>query len=637
MKWDPSVYDSDNYVVLDFECVAADGLYGSAVDPRNSIALVCWKVGPNGKIHHHWGDEFSQQRLLAAIAKADFLVAHNSKYELGWLRRCGLDLADTVVFDTKIAEYVLLGNRAAADKDTGEPGISTSLDSVAQRYGVAGKDAAIALFFEHGFTVDQLPRRWVYDRCRRDVSTTEHIFRVQRSKLAATGRNACLYTRCLLTPVLAELEPNGMCLDPERVARVHSEYSEQLRVLEGEMAACSGGINWRSGPQVAAFLYGPGGLGFDELRRRDGSPIRTGGGKPKTDQKTLAKLRGTTDAQKSFLALKTRIGKVGAALSKNLDYFKGVCEDQNGIFQAEFNQTQTATHRLSSSGIPNAHGSVQFQNLPRAFKPLFTARRPGWIMAEVDGSQLEFRVAAFLGQDKQAMADIADPTWDAHITSASAMSQISYDELYALYRAGDKRAAELRQLAKPETFKPLYGGSKGTPAQERWYAAFRERYPDLAEVQENWVAEVLSTKQLVTPWGLTYYWPRATVNNYGYVNCKASVYNYPVQALATAEIIPIAVRSLRDRIRAAGLSDRVVIVNTVHDSIVVELDPEVLTAFKEHAIMAFTVDVYEYLDKVYGLKFNVPLGCGIKAGSHWSEGKEESYNVYADGRQEKLK
>jgi hypothetical protein len=79
------------------------------------------------------------------------------------------------------------------------------------------------------------------------------------------------------------------------------------------------------------------------------------------------------------------------------------------------------------------------------------------------------------------------------------------------------------------------------------------------------------------------------------------------------------------------------VVNTVHDSIVVELDPAVLDEFKQIAIAAFTTDVYEYLEQVYHLKMNVPLGCGIKAGQFWGEGKEESYNVYADGRQEKLK
>lgn len=637
MKWNPKIYESDNYLTLDFECVAADSLYGSPVSPLNSLALACWKVGPNGTIQKHWGDEFSHERLLGDIARVDYLVAHNAKYELGWLRRCGLDLSDIVVFDTKLAEYVLLGNRAAADKDTGQPGISTSLDDVSRRYGFKGKDAIVALYFEHGFTVDQIPQRWVEQRCIRDIVTTEAIFRQQRTELSGSNRLPVLYTRCLLTPVLAEIEPNGMCLSAERVDEAHTEYTALLKKLSADMDAMTGGINWRSTKQVGEFIYGAEGLGFDELRRHNGSPIRTQTGKRKTDNKTLDKLKATTDKQREFIKLRRLIGKCASALSKNLNYFKGVCDEQGGVFHAEFNQSVTATHRLSSSGIPTPHGTVQFQNLPRSFKPLFTSRKSGWLICEVDGSQLEFRIAAFLGQDSQAMADIEDPSWDAHITSGAAMAQVPYDDLYALYRAGEKRAVAIRQDAKSETFKPLYGGSKGTKAQERWYKAFRERYPELNKVQENWVAEVVTTKQLVTPWGLTYYWPRATVNNYGYCNVKASVYNYPVQALATAEIIPIAIRCLRDRIVRAGLGNRAVLVNTVHDSIVAEVEPSVLEAFKREAILAFTTDVYEYLEQVYFMKMNVPLGCSVKAGQFWSEGQEESYNVYSDGRQEKLK
>jgi hypothetical protein len=60
-----------------------------------------------------WGGEFEQGGLLDLIAQADFLVAHNAKYELHWLKRCGQDLRKLFVFDTKIAEYVLLGNLAS--------------------------------------------------------------------------------------------------------------------------------------------------------------------------------------------------------------------------------------------------------------------------------------------------------------------------------------------------------------------------------------------------------------------------------------------------------------------------------------------------------------------------------------------
>jgi DNA polymerase family A len=247
------------------------------------------------------------------------------------------------------------------------------------------------------------------------------------------------------------------------------------------------------------------------------------------------------------------------------------------------------------------------------------ARSPGWLVAEADGAQLEFRVAAYLGNDSQAKRDIADPDFDVHCLSGSSMRRKDYAEFLRMYRGGEKQYEDWRTAAKRDTFKPLYGGQKGTPEQERWYKTFRQRYPELAATQQNWVNEVVRTKRLVTPWGLRFYWPHAKMSQSGYVNVTASVYNYPVQSLATAEIIPIAVVYLWHRLR--HLDDKVMLVNTVHDSVVAELHPDAADEFRELVKTAFTDDVYSYLGRVYGIDFDVPLGSECKIGTHWSEDK----------------
>ena len=115
------------------------------------------------------------------------------------------------------------------------------------------------------------------------------------------------------------------------------------------------------------------------------------------------------------MELKKEFAKYNAEVTKNLLFFQGVATDkrtdvEQGVFFAQFNQCVTKTHRLSSSGIKRTFShlqddkgkditkSVQFQNFSRQFKPLFVPRKKGWLMGEADGSQLEFRVAAFLGQ-----------------------------------------------------------------------------------------------------------------------------------------------------------------------------------------------------------------------------------------------
>lgn len=648
---DPQVYWSDNYVVLDFEVDTSHGDYGNPIHHDNQLLLGCYRLGAGHPDFHNqpgttavWGDEFSQGQLLAVIEKAQFIVAHRAKYELGWLRRCGADLRQLLPFDTELGEYVLMGNLAA-----GGDGIrprSISLDNCCIRRGWRQKDPVVDTLIHHSINPVRIPRVWLQMRCEQDVETTEQLFLSQRAQLTRMGLLQVLFTRCLLTPVLADIEPEGMALDPEVVESTYTEYVAKLGELEQQMKEMTGGINWRSRLQMAEFIYDK--LGFEELKDWKGKPKRTPPtarypqGQRKTDNKTLDKLKAVTEEQQRFLKLRKEIGRVGAALSKNLEFFVGVCRERGGVFFAELNQTTTATHRLSSTGIrlvfetlkdlkgkPKS-GTAQFQNLPRSFKKLFRAKREGWLIAEPDGSQLEFRVAAELGgPDQQALRDIENPDFDAHAFTASVLFNVPVDQVTT------DGAHSQRQLAKPDTFKPLYGGTKGTERQEQYYAAFRERYRGVHATQERWVNQVLLKGVLVTPWGLRYYWPNARKSSSGYVNVGSAIYNYPIQALATAEIIPIALVYLWHRIREEGLEDSVRIINTVHDSAPCEVHPEAIPAFVSVVKRCFTDDVYAYLERVYGMDFRVPLGCGIKIGTHWGSGEEVQFNVWKTGKQQR--
>lgn len=666
---DPSVYLSDNYVVLDFETDTSHGDFGNPVHPNNGLLLACWRTGPGhpdgATSRCAWGSEYEHAELLKAISEARFVVAQKAKYEAGWLIRSGMDPRKLFVFDTNLAEYVLLGNLAAGDGD-GMPPRLLDLDTLCRRRGLPIKDPAVDIMIGNGINPVRLPRPWLEGRCGQDVETTEQVFLDQRERLSRTNRLGVLMTRSLLTPVLAAIEREGMALDPDMVPVIYQEYSDKFVGLQNKMNALTGGINWRSSAQVAKFLYDT--LKFEELKDGRGQPKRNKGpavtktGKPmekrKADQKTVDALKAKTPEQREFVKLRKELGKVSAALTKNLNFFMGVVKEFGGVFFGEFNQTNTATHRLSASGIEMKFQSfldekgnprpmkAQFQNMDRKFKKLFKAKRVTedgrpWLIFDPDGSQLEFRVAAFLGQDKQAMEDIANKDWDAHITSGAAMANMTYDALYAMYKSDDEKesekAAAIRQAAKPETFKPLYGGEFGTPAQMRWYEEFKKRYQGVADTQKDWAAKVAKDKMLITPWGMRYYWPRARLDSYGKLNVKTSVYNYPVQALATAEIIPVAIVFLWHRLHEAGLADKAFIVNTIHDSVVMEVHPDYLEQVQEIAMVAFTTDVYRYLREVYGLEFNVPLGIGMKAGTHWGTGKETAYNIWPDGRKERVK
>jgi hypothetical protein len=93
--------------------------------------------------------------------------------------------------------------------------------------------------------------------------------------------------------------------------------------------------------------------------------------------------------------------------------------------------------------------------------------------------------------------------------------------------------------------------------------------------------------------GLSSHWPTARRDTRGRVNVESAVDNYPVQALATAEIVPVAVVYLWHRLAENGLQDRVRIVNLVHDSAPSEIHPSAAEEFKELAKQSFTHDVYK--------------------------------------------
>ena len=599
---DPEVYRSGNYVALDFETTTIGK--GLALYPDNSIVLTVWRLGPDHpryragacNTYFSWGNEYTLGQLVRDCEAADFLIAHNAKFELQWLDRCGLDTTEVIVWDTMIAEYVLGGNRWVYGQ--------LSLENCGQRHFGEGKLSIISNFFKVGLCSTEIPASWLKTYCILDVDLCERLYVAQLKAMDDTRLLPVVYTRCLATPVLADLEKNGMYLDEgainDHLAVCEAEYVQVLRDLEDE----TGGVNVNSTLQLRAHLYET--LGFDELRDRRGNPIRTGSGLARTDQATIEKLRARTAGQRRFLELYKRSKELYNELTKYLRKFGDCCDEAGARLAAQFNQTNTQTHRLSSSGLDY---KTQFQNFPRQYKPFFRSRYPGWYVGEADGSQLEFRVAVHLGRDQVAIDDIVRGV-DIHSVTAGV---IWPDET-----PDDPNVPHPRRTdAKAHTFKPLYGGRTGTPEQVRYYEFFREKYSGVADTQQSWINTVLSDGQLETEWGLTYYWPDTRMERSGYVTNSTAICNYPVQAFATAEIIPVGLVYFWHYLKKSSL--QMFIVNTIHDSIITELPPEEVDAFDQLSYRCMVEEVYGYIDDVYDVRLCVPLAAGVAHGEHWSD------------------
>lgn len=605
---DPNIYLSDNFVVLDLETnTKGHNRSPSSCWQENSIVCGSWCAGIDGPAQHIYGNEYHMAPLLEAIEEADFCVAYNGKFDLGYLRRAGVDLHKVLLYDPMIGEYVLAANKK----------VPLSLDAVmTRRYGVS-KARYVQLCMEGGVDPEDIPRSLLRDRCNSDILMTRQLFLDQREEIADKGLLPCVFTRCVLSPALADIESVGACVDKEAVEAQYRESSLKLAAVEQQIEEFAEGINMRSPKQVSEFLY-------ENLK----FPVPTKGrGRNKTEHRTtktedIIQFTAKTKRQEKFIELKREFARHNADVGKTLSFFHGVATDNlypEPIFFAQFNQCVTVTHRLSSSGITrtfehikDAKGkavskSTQFQNFPRKYKPLFKARKKGWLVGEADGSQLEFRVAAFLGQCRVATQEIINSV-DVHKQTAMVINDVSIENV----------TGAMRTDAKKDTFKPLYGGQTGTPEQMKYYEWFREHYEGIGKVQQQWKDDAVISKQVKLPHGFIFYFPNASLNASGYVQGSTNICNYPVQHFATAEIIPIAIVHLWHFMKELESF----IVNTIHDSVVSELHPDECDLYRDYALEAFTTFVYRYLLLVYGVRFNVPLGIGCKIGEHWGTGTE---------------
>ena len=618
-------------ITFDFETTNLD--YGDASNKQNRIVMVAWRVD-DGPVQRHYGDLVDAAGFWRDLNAATSACAYNCKFEIKWLKRYGFNPDCLTWHDPMLAEKIVLGNTQAP----------MNLGAVCGRYGLDIKDAMIDTLMKSGVCPSEMPAKRLMARCVRDVRTTHMLHTILVAQLREAEQLHLYRNRCDFAVVLAHIESEGMHLDAQRVYKHYGKYSKRLAELQKELDEITGGINLRSSDQVADFLYTK--LKFPEKVGKNRKPMRNKpskrwpDGKPRTDKGTMQWLESLPDhtpEQKAFLSKRQEYSKADAALTKTLQFFKGVVDERDGWFQAQFNQTVAATHRLTSSGKPivleqfGRAKSTQFQNMAREFKECFDAPA-GYKIAELDAMQLEFRVAAFLGQDKQAMLDIADPHFDAHCKTASVMNDIPYDKFFEEHRKGNKKYGTMRTLAKPDTFKPLYGGTRGTPAQEKYYKEFAERYAGVACEQDNWLADVMATGELRTAWGMSFKWDVYTNSRGVAMNKKTfkpvgpQVFNYPVQNLATAEIVPIAIVTLYRAVRAAGLD--VKFVNTIHDSVIVYIKDchETITHFRRLAEEAFTTAVYDHLRVMYKIDFNVPLGMEMVIGDFWGEGDEYVYD-----------
>tara|TARA_R100001440_G_scaffold16741_1_gene28324 strand:+ start:195 stop:2222 length:2028 start_codon:yes stop_codon:yes gene_type:complete len=304
----------------------------------------------------------------------------------------------------------------------------------------------------------------------------------------------------------------------------------------------------------------------------------------------------------NFLTDIQRLSALDTYLSSFVEGIK-IHTKKDGMLHVRLLQHRTSTGRFSGAD-PN------MQNMPRGgtfpVKKVFVSRWQGGKILEADFAQLEFRTAAFLSQDKIAMKEIQDG-FDVHAYTASVITE-----------SGQKIS---RQEAKAHTFAPLYGatGFGRTTSEAKYYEQFTKKYKEIALWHTRLAKEALNTQKITIPSGREFSFPDVKRRTNGGVSHFTQIKNYPVQSFATADIVPLVLLAIDDQLR----NFKSCIVNTVHDSIVIDVHPN-----EENIVIDIinntNKNMKQIIDSTYGIDFNVPLLLEAKMGDNWLDTKDVS-------------
>ncbi len=354
--------------------------------------------------------------------------------------------------------------------------------------------------------------------------------------------------------------------------------------------ACLGGFNYQESKDIAGLKFSA-----PSVKWASANGFSTSKGNLEILER-VASNKGMEEAQ-VFLGQLKRLSAITSYLSNFVDGIENFIKDDDRL-HVRLNQHVTSTGRFSGAN-PN------MQNMPRGstfpVKKVFISRFKGGKIMEADFAQLEFRVAAFLSQDPIAIKEVTEG-FDVHSYTAKVIS--------------DAGQPTTRQVAKAHTFAPLYGASGygRTKAEARYYEHFLEKYQGIGKWHKKLATQAVSYGYIKTPSGREFSFPDTKRRRDGTVTNFTQLKNYPVQSFATADIVPLVLVEIYNRLHKLSS----VVVNSVHDSIVIDIHPDEVTQVYD-IIKDVEKNLVSLLETKYGIDFNVPLLLDAKIGNNWLE------------------
>lgn len=354
--------------------------------------------------------------------------------------------------------------------------------------------------------------------------------------------------------VLKRMEQEGVAIDRRKLEDLSAKVTADLDRLTREIHAAAGEeFNINSNKQLQRILFEK--LGLQTARR-----TKTG---YSTDEDVLTELASKHPIAELILAHR-QISKMKGTY---IDALPRLVNPRTGRIHTSFNQTVTATGRLSSSD-PNLQNIPIRTELGRDIRGAFVPRS-GNVLLDADYSQIELRIMAHLSKDR-AYVETFREGGDIHARTAA-----------RIYNVPESRVdQEMRSRAKTINFGVIYGmgprglaGQLGIPIEEakRFIDEYFETYPGVKAYIDRAVAEARGRLFAETLLGRRRLLPEITSEDSRMRSFSERIaVNMPIQGTA-ADMIKIAMIRIDRAIRERGMGSRMIL--QVHDELVFDVVP----------------------------------------------------------------
>ena len=510
-------------------------------------------------------------------------IGQNMKYDIEVLANYGVEVRGKM-FDTMIAHYLIQPETRHNMDDMAESYLDYKTIRIEELIGPKGKGQK---------SMRDLQPSEVYEYAAEDADITLQLKNKLEPELKKRGAyDLFCNIEMPLMPVLAEMEMNGVRIDTQSLKETSRTLTERMHEIEQRIHELAGmEFNIASPKQVGEVL-------FEKMKIVEKAK-KTKTGQYVTNEEVLQSLKGKHEIVADILehrGLKKLLGTYVDALPKLIN-------PRTGRIHTSFNQTVTATGRLSSSD-PN------LQNIPvrgedgkeirKAFVP-----EPGCELFSADYSQIELRVMAHLSGDEN-MIEAFREGHDIHAATAAKIYKESIDEVSRDQRTKAKRAnfgiiygitvfglAERLEISRDEAKKLIEGYFENFPKVKEYMdksiqMARANGYAETLFHRRRYLADINSHN--------------ATVRGFA----ERNAINAPIQGTA-ADIIKVAMINVYRRFRKEGIKSKMIL--QVHD----ELNFSVLPEEKEK------VEKIVLEEMQNALKMQVPLVADSGWGKIWLE------------------